>query len=428
MADIYSLQFDEVSSYLSSAADSDWEMIRASGSKAYLFWVNVADNSGAAFQYYYSTGSVSSSGALNFYINESTNTVTARPEVSAMGVTSGALSFPTGWILVSHQYNRDTFMWELAMTPEGGSTTRVSSANTLTNNQTLNAPDIGRRKDGNVDRYYGGKVGSITVTPYNTLLSDVQLESLAASFIDYDPTTEFTPVLHFPFNEGSGSTVTDTVKGLVLNGTSVSAGWTLEGSTGGNESLIVDSGSYSINGADINLTAQLSITTTSGGYLLTGSQLSLIAARKSLVDSGSYTLTGTDVTLTYAPGGGGDVLIIDSGIYSLAGDEVVLRADLSLIANSDNYQLHGSNTPILFKGSISASPSNYSITGASLNTFANYGMIAQSASYSLTGVSVTLKYSGDISQAIGVVTAGFAGSLYGATFEADMITVNFKGK
>ena len=190
--------------------------------------------------------------------------------------------------------------------------------------------------------------------------------------------------------------------------------------------ITVDSGSYSLTGTDANLKAQLSIATTSGSYLLTGSQVNLNTARQLLVSVGSYTLTGTDVTLTYTPGGGGEVLIIDSGTYSLSGDEVILRAELSLVANSGDYQLSGNDTPILFNGNVSANTESYALTGSSLNTFANYGMIAQSASYSLTGVSVILSYSGDISQVVGVVTAGFAVDLYSAGFALDLYSTRFK--
>lgn len=219
--------------------------------------------------------------------------------------------------------------------------------------------------------------------------------------------------------------------------------------SGGGISLSVDSGSYSLTGTDVSITtqtnitanngvysltgtnlsllAQLNITTTSGSYSLTGSQVSLIAARELLIDSGSYNLTGTNVTLIYTPGGGGEILVIDSGVYSLVGDEVILRAELSIIASSGDYLLAGTNTNILFNGKVVADTNSYLLTGTNINVFANYGIIAQTTNYSLTGSTVTLRYSGDTSQTIGVVTAGFAIDKYSSNFKPSTITVTFKG-
>ena len=195
----------------------------------------------------------------------------------------------------------------------------------------------------------------------------------------------------------------------------------------GGEVLIIDSGDYSLSGTGLNLLAQLNVTTTAGSYTLTGTQTNLITSRSLLADSGSYNLTGTDVTLIYTPSAGGDVLIIDSGVYSLAGDEVILRAGLSIIASSGDYSTTGTNTSILFNGNIITESNAYLLTGTNVNVFANYGIIAQTTSYSLTGSSVTLKYSGDTSQTIGVVTAGFAIDKYSSNFKPNTITVTFKG-
>ena len=191
-------------------------------------------------------------------------------------------------------------------------------------------------------------------------------------------------------------------------------------------SIVVDSGSYSQAGTTTPINAQLNIITTSGSYLLTGSDVNLTSAKKLIAETGSYDLTGTDVILIYTPGGGGETITVDSGVYSLAGDEVLLRADLSIIANSDNYSITGTTTPIKYNASITVDSGSYSLVGADLNLFANYGMIAVSNSYSLTGTSVTLRYSGDTSQVIGTVTAGFAPDLYSAGYKPNTITVTFK--
>ena len=191
-------------------------------------------------------------------------------------------------------------------------------------------------------------------------------------------------------------------------------------------SLTVDSGTYSQAGNNTPLKAELNILTTSGSYLLTGSDVNLKAAKKLIAETGSYNLTGTDVTLTYTPGGGGEILVIDSGAYSLAGDELLLSAQLNIVSNSGNYLLSGTETRIAHNASIVTESSSYSLTGSNVNLFANYGMIVQSTSYTLTGTSVTLKYSGDTNQIIGTVTAGFAPDLYSVGYKPNTITVTFK--
>mgnify|MGYP003691364579 CR=1 FL=1 len=250
------------------------------------------------------------------------------------------------------------------------------------------------------------------------LLSCTGVDSNGASF-NYDPTSSShaagTPIL------------TDTAGGNNATGVNMptdGSAWVNLG--GGGISIVVDSGSYSQAGTTTPINAQLNIITTSGSYLLTGSDVNLTSAKKLIAETGSYDLTGTDVILIYTPGGGGDTITVDSGVYSLAGDEVLLRADLSIIANSDNYSITGTATPIKYNASITVDSGSYSLVGADLNLFANYGMIAISNSYSLTGTSVTLRYSGDTSQVIGTVTAGFAPDLYSAGYKPNKITVTFK--
>jgi hypothetical protein len=229
-----------------------------------------------------------------------------------------------------------------------------------------------------------------------------------------------TPILTDTINSNNTTGVNMATGGTVANG----GVWLDLGGSG--ISIVVDSGTYSQTGTITPINAQLNITTTAGSYLLTGSDVNLTSAKKLITETGSYNLTGTDVTLIYTPGGGGETLIVDSGVYSLAGDEVLLRADLSIIANSDDYSVAGTATPIKYNASIIVDSGSYSSLGTDLNLFANYGMIVLSTSYTLTGTSVTLKYSGDTNQIIGTVTAGFAPDLYSAGYKPNTITVTFK--
>jgi len=207
------------------------------------------------------------------YLNEVNGEFTFRPTSSGQAARLTYSPSPTNWILVCNQYDEATRRMQLTITPEGGSATRsIATSNLIGNNPSDTIPDIGRRKDGDSARYFGGKIGHITVTDNSTYLSNAQLESLASSFLDYDPTTEFTPALDFPFNEGAGTTVTDTVKGLVLTGTGFTGSeWTLEGTSGGGGiTLSVTETLNSFNDSstiDVSENVSISVTAVVGSFV-----------------------------------------------------------------------------------------------------------------------------------------------------------------
>lgn len=214
------------------------------------------------------------------------------------------------------------------------------------------------------------------------------------------------------------------------------------------EILAIDSGSYSLIGTNVNLTAQYKSTLESGSYSLsgsaiglihdskiiadsgtyslTGTQANLIAARKIIADSGSYNLTGTDVALIYTPSGGGEVLSIDSGTFSLSGSDIGLKAARLISLNSGSYSLTGQSVALAYNAKTIIDSGSYALTGSNVNLFANRVIIAQNGSYNLTGSAVTLRYSGDTAQTIGTVSASFANDKYSVSYKPTSITVNFK--
>tara|TARA_R110000764_G_scaffold10764_2_gene32829 strand:+ start:335 stop:1771 length:1437 start_codon:yes stop_codon:yes gene_type:complete len=248
-------------------------------------------------------------------------------------------------------------------------------------------------------------------------------------------------------NLASGDLRTKSTSDLATLGTPF-IGAFLESGGGGGEILAIDSGSYTLTGSNVSLTAKYKSTLESGSYSLsgsalglmhdskliagsgtyslTGTQANLTAARKIIADNGSYNLTGTDVTLVYIPGGGGEVLSIYSGSFSLSGSDIGLKAARLIIANTGNYNLTGQSLALTYNAKTAVDSGSYSLNGSNVNLFANRVIIAVNGSYSLSGSSVILKYSGDTYKTIGTVTAGFAQDKYSAEYKPNTITVNFK--
>lgn len=218
---------------------------------------------------------------------------------------------------------------------------------------------------------------------------------------------------------------------------------------GGSESIVIDSGAYSLSGTDISLKASHKTQVDSGSYTLTGTATGLIAGYKAITESGTYTLTGselqvraayneiaqsgsydltgTDVTLVYTPSTPGQTLVIDSGSFALTGTSTPLKAEFNTIADTGSYALTGSDIQVRFGSNMVIDPGAYSLTGQNVGLTADYGIIAGNGAYSLTGTIVNLKWSGDVTQTIGQVTAGFADSGITAEYKQTQITVNFKG-
>lgn len=233
MANIYGVQFDEVNDYFNITDDAALDIIIASGSQFYAFWLEVDDNSGSFFQYFFSNGTFGGANTVNAFVNEASGGTPNiyRVVTGDTDANSAVESFPTGYVFIVIQYNTNGKL-ELVMCDEAGTASRTISATDQTENISSNTWNMGRRTDGNSDRYYGGKI--FNFVKGSTLLTNTQIENLASDFLNYDPTDEFTPDLYFPMNEGTGTTITDDVIGLTASGIGFpgdDSQWTLEGTT-----------------------------------------------------------------------------------------------------------------------------------------------------------------------------------------------------
>ena len=246
MANIYSVQFDEVNDFFDLQDNAAWDVSIAGVSQGYIGWLEIDDNSGANFQYFFSSGAFNAPNSVNCYINESGQGADANKfkiTTQAAGGTQDAVTtaqtFPTGKILYVAQFNSTNTRWEIVLCDEGGTAVRYTAAANVTNNVISSNWNLGRRQDANADRYYGGKV--FNWAKFTGLLSNADVEALAADVLLYDRDlldTVATAEIFFPMNEGAGTTITDDVLGLIGTGTGFSGSqWILEGSAGGTTSV-----------------------------------------------------------------------------------------------------------------------------------------------------------------------------------------------
>ena len=124
-------------------------------------WTNVADNAGTLFQYVISTGSFGVTGSLNLYLNESgassPNEWRARIEGTTLTASTATDGDGKDRLIVLTRSGTTVRMYFC----EPGKQATLQASATLSNALNGAAWNIGRRADGNVDRYYGGIAGEV---------------------------------------------------------------------------------------------------------------------------------------------------------------------------------------------------------------------------------------------------------------------------
>lgn len=223
---IYGVRFDSASAqWFSSTDHADWDIIRSNGSQYLAFWMEMEENVGTLFQYFFSTGNFRSVNKHNIFINETS--AGADPDAfrsvvgaTAQDITSTAQTIPTGKILVIWEYNSTTLDQELIVCSEGGSATRYVATTNMSADLFSDVHDLGRRADADTDRYFNNIIYNVAKGTGH--LTNANVETLAASLVDYDRTlldTVSTAEIFFPMNEGTGTTLTDDILSLSYTGT-----------------------------------------------------------------------------------------------------------------------------------------------------------------------------------------------------------------
>jgi len=115
----------------------------------------------------------------------------------------------------------------------------------------------------------------------------------------------------------------------------------------GDETLVIDSGSYSLTGTDIPFKAEFNIIPEAGSYNLSGTSIPLTANLNLVPDSGSYSLAGTDIDLRF-----GSILVIEPGSYTLTGTPANFSLSARMTIEPGSYILSGTDLSLLDSNSV----------------------------------------------------------------------------
>lgn len=149
--------------------------------------------------------------------------------------------------------------------------------------------------------------------------------------------------------------------------------------------LSLDSGSYSLSGQSVDLTAQRTITIETGSYSLTGQDLGLAKGFTIAIGQGSYGLSGQDVALL-----AGRVIALAQGSYTLSGQAVGLQKGFTITIDAGSYTLNGQSVELTAQRRMDIGQGSYTLYGQDVGFFRGYVMAVGQGSYTLSGQAVGL--------------------------------------
>lgn len=114
------------------------------------------------------------------------------------------------------------------------------------------------------------------------------------------------------------------------------------GVAGISDTIIVESGSYSITGTTTPIIADLNTVAGIGSYALTGTTTPLKAALNIIPVSGSYAISGTSIDLRF-----GSILTVDSGSYVYTGTFVNLNFVGNMTVDAGSYIITGTDVGLI---------------------------------------------------------------------------------
>lgn len=191
-----------------------------------------------------------------------------------------------------------------------------------------------------------------------------------ANSLDNRTTADFADFAGGDYRTASGSALATAGDGVLA----AYIGYALE-TSGATYTLAFDSGTYTLTGQAVGLTAQRSLALNTGSYALTGNDVSLLFNRTLAIDTGSYALTGNDTSLL-----ANRSLALDSGSYTVTGNAVDF---VYTPISGPTYTL------LMDTGS-------YFVTGNTAALKANRLITTDTGVYTVTGNAVTLRYGGDV--------------------------------
>lgn len=170
------------------------------------------------------------------------------------------------------------------------------------------------------------------------------------------------------FNPWTSTALTSGDAGLATNNGAQGArlsSWEGGDIAAAGEIIVIDSGSYSVTGIDIPLTADLNIATEAASYLVVGTDVILVDPPIGFtleIESGSYSISGTDLLLKSEFN-----VVVDSGLYSVTGTDIPIFASFNVQNESGSYALVGTDLILAFVGNMTIESGSYIITGTDIN-------------------------------------------------------------
>lgn len=152
------IQFDEIDDYYSIADDASLTLPNSDWCVG--IWTRVDDNTGTLFQYLTSNNNFSAANSLNIYITEASNATNPGEWYITTDLASiNSTSTPNGdgkdRLIIAQRSGSSLELWFC----EPGQSATSEATGSLTTAIDGGVWNIGRRVDGNVDRYYGGIAG-----------------------------------------------------------------------------------------------------------------------------------------------------------------------------------------------------------------------------------------------------------------------------
>jgi hypothetical protein len=151
-------------------------------------WVRVTDNSGTQFQYNISNGTVGGTNTFNMFLvedsqgggNEGTWNVRVDPGTGTeANIRTAVIGADSTWWLLICQRDDSADEIQLWSCKYAATATKEATASDTTWASTVDGGDwhLGRRLDGDADRYYGGELGEFFKGDF--ALTQAEIESLA---------------------------------------------------------------------------------------------------------------------------------------------------------------------------------------------------------------------------------------------------------
>ncbi len=331
MANIYGVKFDKINDYFDLDDNAAWDILMANGDQFYAFWLEQDTNTGADSQYWFSNNSFNASNSVQCFVSETADTFRFNPQNATQQATTPAKTFPTGRVFIVCQYNSSTDRLEISYCEEGGLNERTVATVDLADDISSANWNLGRRQDGNSGRYYEGKI--FNLAKGDTYLSNAQVEALASDFLNYDPNDEFTPAIYFPMNEGTGTTITDDVLGLVGTGIGFpgdNSQWILEGQSGAVISITEELKNINYASLDpvISLSGSISITENlvNTNYTALNPVIDLTGIVSITEQLKNISYTGLNPTITLTPTG---VIVVNEKLVNVNYNSLNPTVDLT---------------------------------------------------------------------------------------------------